>query len=712
MLLVMALIAAACSGDDSGEGSTTSATTTAPSTTEAPQACQGEVPVFATALATDPLDVDGTAGPGPGSVPALAGQLVRHWVRDGDVVIELRWPATAFPEGAATEVARAGGFEATVRGPNQNETQRSIAMIDVMPSGTDPCSRVSIEAIGTPPEAAFDELQAFLAGVRPVSEKEDYLSEVMAGRAPVTPGSGRTAGTCATAVAASLDDAGKPDETAIRRLVEAFLDDRAQGLAAEACLTVTGLRDFENADATGPIPGPCLFACEGPIEFHDGAVDIAGDGRAEVLATYRFSDGTDLRVRETMGVTAVADGSGGHIALIEGVSVGPESTVDEALARRIVEDFLDAVAEGRYEAAATYLVNEGYSDEVALRLGDLFGQSPDALFSAFCRTAACGAPYSIGETIDVEASARTLRVTFATTRGPVDVPMEVGMFEGLPTVGNLPPDGAALEPALRIDQRIFGEPYDGSLAVARDRAVQWITGDGGSDWLISYRMRFRPAWAAAGDHVVVGENADLGGGVFVVDETGGFAAVAEAPAELAGAGIVGDRHLAFVIDGPRLDAVDLHDGTRATLLNLEGRDESPYNADAAAGRLLVTLGAGESTWLEIYSIDEATLEVGRLLERIDPAGAVGHGYLSSDGTRIATTLDDSFFDPIRSVATFDASSGEVIGRWTVSGPASIDRLDYDGRWVVAEVSDGTLFVVDTVAGDVRRVQTGVGVRFG
>jgi hypothetical protein len=726
LVVALLLVATGCTTDDpEGPTSTSSSTTTgaalagtttSTSTTAAPVAliCDGPIPAFPTYLpALDPLDVEGTPGPGPGSRPVAGGQVVYHWQRDFGIIIEARWPGSVIPTNDAQTIA-SEFFEGFVAVPSaETGGNRVRATIVVGEDDSDPCSVVTVEAYGAEADPLFDEMLAFLESLRPLSQRSEYVAAVLASLSPVA-SSERPQGLCAEPVPTSVDEFGYPDETASRTLAERFLADRLSGKAAERCLTVAALKDYQPLELSPPLPGPCLFSCGDIIRVIDAELAKVTLERVQLLVTYRYGDGTELRLRESLAVKAIPAGDGGHTALIDGVWMGPESYVEDPAGRRVIEGLLDAIAAGEYEIAASFLVNEGFSEEVEERLGDLFSDPPDRLFSEFCTTAACGAPYTIGDTVALDEWSRTYRVVFETTDGPVPIDIRTGAFEGNVTAGNLPPDGTPAERAPRIDQRLFGIAYPGSLTIVRDRAVERVVA-GRSEWSLMWRARLLERFGAVGGSIIEERWLDMGGGVYRLAIGSGVGdLLAASPAQLAGAAMAADRPVAFVTDGESLDAIDLATTFRETLRDFANLDETPYAADGAngTGRLLLTLGAGESTWFEIYEFNETTLRLGKLLTRIDPDGALGIGHLAPDAQTIATTYDDSWYDPVQTIALLDAADGSVLGRWTIAAPDSINSLDFDGRWIVAELSDGDLFVVDTESADVRRVTTTVRVRFG
>jgi hypothetical protein len=643
------------------------------------------------------------AGVGPGSTPEAPGQLVRHWVRDRDTVVEIRWPATPAPAGATPTGTIADGAFPVELWPEvaTDGAARIVATVQVGDDAADPCAFVSVEGYAPRPDPIADELLTFVTSLQPLDARSAFLAALVAEQAPA-PGSDRPPGACADPVPATVGEDGSPDTTSARLLAERFLADRVAGNAAEDCLTVSGARAFRDGEPEGTLPGLCLTECgDTTVVAGEVVAESGGDGRVELLVLYEEGD-VVRRFREFLEVNAVDDGAGGHAALINDARIGPESEIAEATAHLVIEDLLDAVAAGEYQIAAGYLLNEGISAEVEERLGNLWEVPPGELFASFCATAACGAPFEIGDTVAVDPYARTLSVTFSTTAGPVTVPITATVFEGRVTAASLPPVGAPAGTADPIDVRVFGEPYPGTLLAGRAQAVEHIA-RGVHRWEVASQLPLATALDAAGDVMVVSF-------MDVVAVAGGDGApgseLATAPFTLAGAGAAHRYSLALVSDGERLDAIDLVSGRRATVLDHAGGDGTIESADVAGDTLLVTLGDGARVWYEVYAFDAGALAVdpdGRSLAPDEPVSA---GHLSPDGTHLATA------QPTGAVAVLDSTTGAVLDRWSLGEGETVTDLDYDGRWILARLDGRTLLVVDTDTGETRRVDTAVRLRFG
>lgn len=658
--------------------------------------CGAAFPVFPTyLLPTDPLDVEGTPGPGPDSSPAEPGQLVSHWERGGGMVMEIRWPGSPVPAGQTTSSLPGGPYPAEIRPVYPATSDRVIVVVQVGEDAADPCSVLTVEAYGARPEPMYDEVYGFFVGLRPLAEKAAFVEDLLM-RFTRADSAGGPEGRCADPISAEIDMLGLPSTRAAQELGRRFLADRLAGAAAEPCLTRSGLQAFGRAGGDDGLPPPCLAACP-EASLTGGSVLFADAGWVELLVEYRLADGELLRLREVLRVAAVADGDG-HIALISGAHVEPESWVYEGTARRVIADLLDAVAAGEYEIATGYLVNEGWSQEVGERLGDLWESSPEELFTGFCERAACRAPYEIGPTVSVNAWSRTMEVVFSTEAGLVTLPLSAVVFEGRVTVSNLPPDGRANDPAEPVDVRLFGAPYPGTLNLIRYQAVQRIIG-GESAWFPLYRLPGSGRTAVVGDDVVVDEPA---GGVTALPLDGGeLGLVAAEPFRLAGSGIAGGRRLVFLTDGEQVDVVDLDSGNRAPLPGPFGG--RPIGVDPAGGRLLVTVESGEAIWFETYEFDAAGLTLGALVGRVQ--GRTGVARLSPDGNLIATSLGNA-------VAVVDPSLGTVGGRWDLGGDSPVVDLEFDGRWIVVRLDDTTTVAIDVETGDQRRLSDLPVIRFG
>ena len=399
-------------------------------------------------------------------------------------------------------------------------------------------------------------------------------------------------------------------------------------------------------------------------------------------------------------------------------TVAPEEVglPSDAVGRLVLEDMFDAMAASEWEIAAGYFESGGsdwpFGPEVAARIGEYDpALDPSTRLADYCETALCNASFAIGGSDATSGDGqRTFAVTFESVDGPVVDQMQVGYFEGTIYVNSVPPPGIADDPGAPIDVRVFGETYTGDLTVLRYGATESLRG-GNHTWA------FHPHWlhpwwlvphtvGVAGGSVV----ADWGDGVATVPADGQLVVLADEPAQLGGASTLAGGPLVFIVDGRTVSAVD-PDGTNDTVLFNPTGDESIYAVDASDDRIVTLTGAGESTALEVYNFDPATRAIGELITRLETDGYVGPGHLAPDGHTIAATLEPTFYDPTRTVALFDVADGSVLERWTVDNLDTIEAIDYDGRFIVADLTGGGIVVIDTDNGTTRQVNTGVTLRF-
>ncbi len=382
-----------------------------------------------------------------------------------------------------------------------------------------------------------------------------------------------------------------------------------------------------------------------------------------------------------------------------------ESYVSEAAARRVIEDFLDAVAAAEWEIAAGYLWNEGVSPEIERRLGPVWERTPEELFTAFCSEAACDAHYDIGPTVAFDEWSRTVRVEFATSRGIVPVDVRAGMFEGIVTLGALPPPGRAGQPVVPTDERVLGERYPGGFTVIRYAAVER---DG--TWSRWWPARWGGRLEATGDWVAQQwEGSPLHIGRLPAGSPDG-AEQYETTAALVGAGRLDGAPVFLIADGGRLDALD--PATRRVVELVDLATVTVLGADVAGNRLAVTVAGGGDVRVEVYTLDGAAVrdEPPTVLA---PAGATGTASFSPGGVRLAVPTGPRV-GAADGVVLVDAVGGTELGRWRHDGPESVLRVDYDGRFIVAQLGRDEaygLLVIDVPGGATRELATGLQVRF-
>ena len=391
------------------------------------------MPVFAAELdRADRLNVDGSVGPGPDSIPAAQGQLITHWL--GEYAnYELRWPPAQSVEGAWSDTV--AGLLATE--PEVGEDRARIT-IQLDESG-DRCSQLSAEVYGPRIDPLFDEIYMFAGSLRPRSQLASYLDIVNSEREQAGGGVDRPPGECADPIVVTeVDRFGHPSDEVAAELVGRFMRDRLAGRRAQECLTVSALNRYSEPSD----PELCLFECG------NGAA-LTGP-QPPVLEPFGSSDGTLILAavqldrppgtyREQLEVRAVEQADGTRAALIANVVAYPESFVDADRAQQLVDEFLTELADEDYDSAARLLVNEGYSQNVEDALGHVYGEDVADLLRDFCRTALCSANYTILRSTTPHLYGAVVEVQFDTPDGPITDTISVGSFEGQLSIGSLPP---------------------------------------------------------------------------------------------------------------------------------------------------------------------------------------------------------------------------------------------------------------------------------
>lgn len=401
-----------------------------PAEATAEGAC-GPPPFFRAELgSTDPANVDGAAGPGPDGSPPIGGQQASHWVEDSGVVIELRWPGDRAPRGDRDFVVDTA---AGMRGEGW-DTDRGRTVILEAPGGAG-CSALGIESTGPVTPAAVDRLAVFLDELRPRDQLDEYLAELDRSVTVAIRPDGVEPGQCAAPVPPVVDDLGYPTEAAAANLLSRFFADRAAGVGAHECLTVSGLAAFDGIDL-------CLFACDdGPVALEGhGPFQLGGySGRATLASAVVEYPGGRL-VRERYGVTIVHAPAGARL-VVATVAGGPDSWVDDAEARALISTFLDLLAAGDFGTAAGFLYNEGVGQRVRDALGDMADDPDDlpVLLAGYCATAYCESSYAVLAQTETTERSRTYHVLFRDPEfGEQSTTFTVSAFEGQITVDGLP----------------------------------------------------------------------------------------------------------------------------------------------------------------------------------------------------------------------------------------------------------------------------------
>ena len=142
------------------------------------QPCGAELPVFFgdTGGLYDG-GVDGTPGPGDGSTEVEPGQLVARWQTDFDITIEVRWPGTPVPTDTTTMEVPSSSFVMNLWPANFGSgSKRIFVTVRLDDDSTGPCSLLSVEAYAPRVDPILDFLFGFAAGLRPRSERAEFVA--------------------------------------------------------------------------------------------------------------------------------------------------------------------------------------------------------------------------------------------------------------------------------------------------------------------------------------------------------------------------------------------------------------------------------------------------------------------------------------------------------------------------------------------------------
>lgn len=372
------------------------------------------------------------------------------------------------------------------------------------------------------------------------------------------------------------------------------------------------------------------------------------------------------------------------------------------LAVMVVEQFLEAAGTGAWDIAAGLLINEGMAPEVEAKLGGGLGGdvSIEELLEDYCVNALCSAPYEI---IDVEQfdGASVVTVGFQASGGRLEWPVRVGQFEGILTLGDLPPPGSGPD-RTSFSQRIFGS--EERFAAIWYNAAQIIDGSSG---------QWAPWWLARFGNPDVLNRWGLSNyidSINIEDLAGEFAAerLERNNVFLHGSGTFGGREVAYLLEDfqDRLLEVDIASLTVEPVIDSSDQEGFLGGADAAADTLAVISGVGDSLWVEFYDLD---------LELITSTRDSGFTYtsvaLDPDGELAAVGFETELHMP-RNVALVEVATGRQLDSWTGPSDGVVGDVDYDGRFIVAPIGYPDdpdrlpeLLVVDSRSGEASIVRT-------
>ncbi len=524
-------------------------------------------------------------------------------------------------------------------------------------------------------------------------------------------------GNCGTPL---LTDERVPDTQLADEIITRFLADRADGLGAEGCLSVTALQVFD--ESSFPY---CLYSCTdiAVLELPE-TPDLQSAGETtlgplrSVLVGYQIEDRVHRTMREIYTVQTVRGPGDSRQVLIDSVYAEPETQVTDVAGRQVIEDLLAALADGEWDIAGSLLVNEGTTAAIEARFPDIYTTPFGDLLEPYCAAALCGAPYEIVGSQAVDTFRRSFDVRFETSDGPVVDQIPVGAFEGTLTAGDVPPDGTQESRSTPIAQQLFGDGPPDRLALIRYNSLQLEDG-----WLPWPSARNAPDAQIVGGRVLFTgfggvRLATYGSGSVEVQDV-----IVTTPWRLAGVAMLQDVPTALLTDGRRLATYDLESQTSQILAEADG-EQTIGCASVGTGQLLVTSFVEDSTSYDVYDLADLSA-----VSHFEPEKAAGCGILSPDDSTFVYTADVSLHNP-QTIVLASTIDGSDIDRWSVladaviSSSASTTSLAFDGRYAVADLAIpplyapyaesqdiGQRFVVDTETGDQWTVDTAVHVLF-
>lgn len=369
--------------------------------------------------------------------------------------------------------------------------------------------------------------------------------------------------------------------------------------------------------------------------------------------------------------------------------------ITDAQARRVVDGYLAALAAEEWAIAQSYTDNGATIASVFYDLGveeDDFGALVPALID-HCSRALCGAAWELGE-LTRDGLAASLDVTFSSASGPVTVRMPLTWFEGQVAVDAVPPIGEVGTPAPSLGERLFGEPYADGLLAAWANHAEWIQlGDATNT--PSWRYRLGGTLGAEQGQLVI---SPFGSTVLTFENE----VVDLSPDAFAGT----SHSLAsvFTTDGETVTAHALSGGPTQVLELNWGANLGNVTVDHLSiegQRWLVTVsfdaapGFRESTLLVLEEETQVELPTNRI---------VASATLAPDGGTAVALYSPSISVPLVGVVHIDMATADSSTSWDLPERESfVGPIDFDGRWALAPLESGRLFVVDTVSDSARVV---------
>ena len=210
--------------------------------------CGRDLPVFlADESGSDPLNTDGSPGPGPDSRLASTDQMVSHWIGEF-ATHELRWPADDDSSVLANDeldwALSVAGYPAVV---DLTDPTRVRLFLRLDQNQTR-CSILEAVAYGENPDAVLEEGGWKQSLLRPRNELEVYRARVLNQSVASLAGHERPEGRCAIGVESEVNDFGEVSIAAAYEVVTNFLADRASGSRAQQCLTPAAVATYEAAE--------------------------------------------------------------------------------------------------------------------------------------------------------------------------------------------------------------------------------------------------------------------------------------------------------------------------------------------------------------------------------------------------------------------------------------------------------------------------------
>ena len=364
---------------------------------------------------------------------------------------------------------------------------------------------------------------------------------------------------------------------------------------------------------------------------------------------------------------------------------------------RLVAQFLEAAGSGQWDQAARLL-----SPQALAGLPE--GASPAEQLEEYCGDALCAAAYEIsgfGRTGDIVST-----VDVDLDGGAVGWQAAIHREQERLLLDGLPPEGSA--PARPpLSERLFGDPGVAVGAVWYD-AVSF----GEGSWIdfpeaVGEGVDIEEGrWGIAHG---VGEGGDRS--VFVRDLLGEFEPE-EFPLssdfEWVGAGVFGERPVAYVGEGSLLWDLDVSTLDLEPLLSLDPSSGVVNSVDAAGDTLAITIRIGDSVEVQFFDLgfdqlSEAWRDGSYVNADLDTAGEVAAVVV----VREVTGQND--------IALIPVGFGIEVAAWPLEGEGSIVDVQYNGQFVIGQVEHPdqppATMVVDTFTGSATVVPVVAQLRF-